>query len=192
VDVVFAARCVAGGMDGKVSSKVSQRAPEVIEIFLPSGQGDALGFCIAGALESLEHLSVATRNEAVKAARSEAGKALSKVSQRAAEVLEIFLPIGQGDGLGFCIAGALKSLEHLFVSARRTAVTQGRAAANKSVSETTKLAVAALGLFKENGQADWFGYMMISKHTYANTRALISNTIHPRTFKNQTPVCSRP
>ena len=83
-DVVFAARCVAGGM----GSAACERAADALDIMLASGKGDGLGYAIAGGLKVLEHLSVAGRRAAVDAARlkaSKAGGAAScKVCERAA------------------------------------------------------------------------------------------------------------
>jgi hypothetical protein len=127
-DVVFAARCVAGGM----GSAACERAAEALEIMLASGKADGLGYAIAGGLKVLQHLSVAERLAAVAAARLKASKAggatgaSCKVCERTAKALGILDDAGKGDILGFCSAGGLAVLEHLSLQERLDAVQKAR------------------------------------------------------------------
>ena len=99
-------------MGGAASSKVCERAAEALEIILASGKGDGLGYSIAGGLQKLEHLTVAARQAAVKAARSEAGTASSEACKRAAQALEILLPNGEGDGV--CVCNIYLYIQHSY------------------------------------------------------------------------------
>ncbi len=88
------------------------------------------------------------------------GAASWKVCERAAEALEIILASGKGDGLGYAIAGGLNVLEPLCVAQRQAAVKAARSEANKACHQVCRAAAQALGLFKENGEADSYGYRM--------------------------------
>jgi hypothetical protein len=147
-DAVKAARSEAG----TASSEASQRAAKAMQILLSIGEGDGLGFCLAGGLQKLEHLTVVVRNDAVKAARSEAGKASSKASQRAAKALQILLSSGEGDGLGFCLAGGLQKLEHLTAAARNAAVKAARLKASKTGNAACEHAARLLGILDGTGE----------------------------------------
>ena len=71
-----------------------------------------LGFCIAGGLQKLEHLTVAARQAAVKAARSEAGKVSNEVSNRVAQALDLLLSSGEGDG--GCVCNIYLYIQHSY------------------------------------------------------------------------------
>ena len=85
-----------------------------------------LGFCIAGGLQKLETLTVAARNEAVRAARSAAAKAGNAACELAAKMLGILDAAGNGDVLAFCAAGGLAKLEHLPLQKRIEAAEEAR------------------------------------------------------------------
>ncbi len=167
-DVVFAARCVAGGM----GSAACERAAEALEIMLASGKGDGLGYAIAGGWKVLEPLAVAERLAAVAAARlkaSKAGGAAScKVCARTAEALEVILASGKGDGLGYAIAGGWKVLEPLAVAERLAAVAAARLKASKAGGEASgatgasskaaERAAKALGILDDAGNGDILGF----------------------------------
>ena len=121
-EVVKKARSAAGAL-GAVANDV---IATVLEVFRPDGSPDGLGCAIAGGLHKLEALTVAARKEAVRAARSAAGKAGNAACELCARVLGILDGAGNGDVLAFCAAGGLAKLEHLPLQKRLEAAEAAR------------------------------------------------------------------
>jgi hypothetical protein len=104
-----------------------------------------LGFCIAGGLQKLEHLTAAERQAVVAKARSAAGKlgAGGKACERAARALGILDAAGNGDVFAYCKAGGLARLEHLSLQERLEAAEEAKrtnsAAGNRAKQETQQV-----------------------------------------------------
>ena len=102
-EAVTAARSAAGALGAVLGNEASKRAAKALGILDDAGNGDILGYCSAGGLPVLEHLSLQERLDAVQKARRKSSEAGNQAKTATREVFDFNCVFDSNYGNRVCV-----------------------------------------------------------------------------------------